>query len=129
MTQPFRRRVFYLPGYDPIPPRRYRELYHREGTKQALISGYDLHYGPRCDRTGFGWGVSGDFDGRKTETEFEVLVWSDLVQRSMGRSIAATYGQLLRTAWTYIASGALLALMRLRRSIQSLFCLHSCCWL
>lgn len=33
----------------------------------------------------------------------------------MGQSIAATYGQLCRTAWTYIGSGALFRLMRLRR--------------
>ncbi|MBV0890472.1 hypothetical protein KTN05_01230 [Paracoccus sp. Z118] len=115
MSRPFRRRVLYIPGYDPMPPRRYRELYKREGTEQARISGYSLSFGPRRDRTGFGWGVSGNFDGRATEAEFEVLVWADLVQRSMGRSIPATYGQLFRTAWAYIGSGALWRLMRLRR--------------
>lgn len=112
---PFRRRVFYIPGYDPIPPRRYRELYRREGEKQALISGYGLKLGPRRDRTGFGWGVRGDFNGQTTDTEFEVLIWADLVQGSMGRSIPATYGQMLRTGWIYIASGVLRSLMRLRR--------------
>ena len=29
------RRVFYLPGYDPFPPRRYRELYRKEGEDQS----------------------------------------------------------------------------------------------
>ncbi|WP_312528167.1 hypothetical protein [Paracoccus sp. (in: a-proteobacteria)] len=115
MNPPFRRRVLYLPGYDPIPPRRYRELYHREGRDQAAISQYSLSFGPRRDRTGFGWGVRGDFSGRRTESEFEVLLWADLVQRSMGQSVFATYGQLLRTAWIYIGSGALFSLMRLRR--------------
>ena len=33
----------------------------------------------------------------------------------MGQSILATYGQLARTAWVYIASGALFRLMRLRK--------------
>ncbi len=115
MTRPFRRRVLYIPGYDPIPPRRYRELYKREGAEQARISGYRLGFGPRRDRKGFGWGVSGDFDGARAEAEFEVLVWADIVQGSMGQSIAATYGQLCRTAWAYIGSGALFRLMRLRR--------------
>ena len=32
-----RRRVFYIPGYDPIHPRRYRELYRKEGAAQADI--------------------------------------------------------------------------------------------
>ncbi|WP_134726154.1 hypothetical protein [Paracoccus luteus] len=115
MTRPFRRRVLYIPGYDPIPPRRYRELYRREGAAQAAIAGYRLDFGPRRDRTGFGWGVSGDFPGGAAQTDIEVLVWADVVQGSMGRSIAATYGQLVRTAWAYVASGALFRLMRLRR--------------
>ena len=33
--RPFRRKVFYIPGYDPFPPRRYRELYRSEGAAQA----------------------------------------------------------------------------------------------
>ncbi|KGJ03504.1 hypothetical protein SAMN04487972_11814 [Paracoccus halophilus] len=115
MTRPFRRRILYIPGFDPIPPRRYRELYRREGTEQARISGYRLAFGPRRDRKGFGWAVSGVFGGQQTEAEFEVLVWADIVQESMGQSIPATYGQLLRTAWAYIGSGALWRLMRLRR--------------
>ncbi|KRW93427.1 hypothetical protein [Paracoccus sp. MKU1] len=115
MTRPFRRRVLYIPGYDPIPPRRYRELYKREGAEQARISGYELRFGPRRDRKGFGWGVLGDFAGRQAEAEVEVLVWADIVQGSMGQGILATYGQLFRTAWAYIGSGALFRLMRLRR--------------
>ncbi len=113
--RPFRRRVLYIPGYDPIPPRRYRELYRREGVAQAAISGYGLDFTARKDRTGFGWGVAGDFEGQRTYTEYEVLLWSDIVQTSMGRSIPATYLQLCRTAWLYIASGAFWRLTQLRR--------------
>ena len=36
------RRVFHIPGYDPIHPRRYRELYRSESAAQARISGYDI---------------------------------------------------------------------------------------
>lgn len=108
-----RRRVFYIPGYDPIPPRRYRELYRREGRRQAQVSGYHLAM-TRSRHQGFGWGVDGRFGADHTHAAFEVLVWSDLVRGSMGASIAATYGQLLRTAWAYIGSGALMRLMRLR---------------
>ncbi|MDO5622407.1 MAG: hypothetical protein Q4G24_13155 [Paracoccus sp. (in: a-proteobacteria)] len=111
-----RRRVFYIPGYDPIPPRRYRELYRREGAKQAQISGYELTFPARDDRTGFGWGAATRLPEGDAHAEFEVLVWADLVQGSMGRSIPATYAQLVRTAWAYIGSGALFRLMRLRRA-------------
>lgn len=111
-----RRMVFYIPGYDPFPPRRYRELYRSEGAAQARISGYDLALEPR--RTGApanGWRVRAVIGGQVAEAEVEVLIWSDLVQASMGGSIPSTYGQMLRTVWAYLGSGALLRLMRLRK--------------
>lgn len=110
-----RRRVFYIPGYDPIHPRRYRELYRKEGAAQAAISGYEIALKPK--RTGglYGWHVACDTAGQRVTTDVEVLVWSDIVRDSMSTSILATYGQLVRTAWEYIATGALFRLMRLRK--------------
>ncbi|MFX0541298.1 hypothetical protein ACEWPM_006140 [Roseovarius sp. S4756] len=112
-----RRRVFYIPGYDPIHPRRYRELYRKEGADQAAISGYDLTLSARKSRPGgrYGWSVAGHMEGRDVSAEVDVLVWSDIVRASMSQTIPATYMQLVRTAWAYIASGALFRLMRLRK--------------
>ncbi|KUF11374.1 hypothetical protein [Pseudoponticoccus marisrubri] len=109
------RRVFYIPGYDPIHPRRYRELYRKEGAAQADISGYEIGLKPK--RTGglYGWQVESRIDGAETRADIEVLVWSDIVRDSMSGSIPATYGQLIRTAWEYIATGALWRLMKLRK--------------
>lgn len=115
MTRPLRRRILYIPGFDPIPPRRYRELYRRESAMQAGISGYEITLGARQRRTGFGWRSTGRFPDGEGEGRFEVLVWDDLVQASMKAGIPGTYLQLLTTAWAYIGSGALLRLMRLRR--------------
>ncbi|MGV8984946.1 MAG: hypothetical protein ACOH2H_01505 [Cypionkella sp.] len=118
MTQPagpaFRRKVFYIPGYDPIHPRRYRELYRKEGGDQARITGYDLRLLPRKGGGPYGWRVETEICGR-AQAEFEVLVWSDIVRTSMQTGIPATYLQLVRTAWAYIGSGALFRLMRLRK--------------
>jgi len=111
----FRRRVFYIPGYDPIHPRRYRELYRKEGADQAALSGYALALTPKRGGGPYGWQVEGRIDGARVEAEIEVLVWSDLVRGSMSESIPATYLQLFRTAWAYIGSGALFRLMRLRK--------------
>jgi hypothetical protein len=110
----FRRHVLYIPGYDPFPPRRYRELYRTEGAAQATISGYRLAIQPRAGET-YGWRVAAEIEGRAVEAEVEVLVWSDLVKGSMGRGIAGTYAQLARTAWLYLSSGALIRLIRLRK--------------
>lgn len=110
-----RRRVFYIPGYDPIHPRRYRELYRKEGALQAEISGYDIGLSPKSGGDSYGWHVQGDIDGAQVHAEFDVLVWSDIVRDSMATSILATYLQLVRTAWIYISTGTLRRLMWLRK--------------
>ena len=108
-----RRRVFYLPGFDPFPPRRYRELYRREGGRQAAISGYALSLAP-LHEGGYGWRVETDIDGDRTEAEMSVLVWADLVQDSMRGSVLAAYGLMVRTLWIFFSTGALVAMVRLR---------------
>ncbi len=110
-----RRRVFYIPGYDPIPPRRYRELYRSESARQAEISGYEIKLTGRQDDGVYGWNVEADIGTQHSAAEIDVLLWSDLVRDSMNSSIPATYLMLARTAWTYIASGTLRRLMWLRK--------------
>jgi len=110
-----RRRVFYIPGYDPIPPRRYRELYRKEGAAQAALSDYRLTLSPKAGDGRYGWHVDAVIGGQQTHSDFEVLVWSDIVRESMDQGVLATYLLLARTAWTYIGSGALFRLMRLRK--------------
>lgn len=110
-----RRKLFYVPGYDPFPPRRYRELYRTEAARQAQISGHRIQIGPASDKGSYGWTVSAVIEGQAVETRVEVLVWSDIVRQSMGQGIVATYLQLFRTIWVYVASGALFRLMGLRK--------------
>lgn len=109
----FRRHVLYIPGYDPFPPRRYRELYRKEGAAQAELSGYDLSIRPRQGET-YGWRVTTRME-RPAEAEIEILVWSDLVKSSMERGVIGTYWLLLRSIWIYGGSGTLWQLMRLRK--------------
>ena len=110
-----KRRVFYIPGYDPIHPRRYRELYRREAARQAAISGYDIALRPRAKSRNYGWHVTGEFDGAVVETEVEVLVWSDIVKHSMGHGIFISYLRMIYTAIAYIGSGAFWRLARLQK--------------
>ena len=110
-----RRRVFYVPGYDPFPPRRYRELYRSEGASQAGISGYTLSIAAQePGMAGYGWSVLTQIDGQDTQTQVSVLVWADLVQASMQRGVLATYLLMLRTLWIFASTGALWAMIRLR---------------
>lgn len=115
MSQVRRRRVFYIPGYDPIHPRRYRELYRKEGAAQAQISDYDLTLEPKQTKGTYGWRVKGQIEGGDTTNDIEVLVWADIVRGSMDLGIVQTYILLAKTAWCYIGSGALWRLMKLRK--------------
>ncbi|WP_164658908.1 hypothetical protein [Tropicibacter sp. Alg240-R139] len=111
-----RRRVFYIPGYDPIHPRRYRELYRKEGVLQARISGYEVNLKPKTTKGGpYGWHVVSTQAEKDVAADIDVLVWSDIVRDSMSSTIPATYLQLVLTAWTYIMSGTLWRLMKLRK--------------
>ncbi|NAZ36077.1 lipase family protein [Rubellimicrobium sp. CFH 75288] len=109
-----RRRVFYIPGYDPFHPLRYRELYRAEGAKQAALSGYRLSVDRRRGG-GFGWQIRAEMEGATVRTDLEVLVWADIVRASMTGGYLATVLRLVRTAWIYAASGALPRLMGLRK--------------
>ena len=110
-----KRAVFYLPGYDPMLPRRYRELYRTEGALQAKISGYDLAIKGKTGNDNYSWSAVSDIGGKETQCEIEFLLWSDIVSDSMERSIPGTFWLLARTVWIYLRTGALLRLMRLRK--------------
>lgn len=110
-----RRRVFYIPGYDPFHPRRYRELYREESAAQVAISGYDIALGPKRPGDAHGWHVTGRIEAGETEADITVLAWSDIVRSSMAEGITATYWQLLKTVWAYVSSGVIFRLMRLRK--------------
>lgn len=110
-----RRRVFYFPGYDPVHSRKYRELYRKEAAAQARVSGYEIGLKPKQTQATYGWRVEAQMDGHAVTSDVEVMVWSDIVRNSMKNGIPATYAQLFHVAWTYIGSGALWRLMRLRK--------------
>lgn len=110
-----RRRVFYVPGYDPIHPRRYRELYRSESAEQARISGYEISQRPKVGAGPYGWHVNARIDGQATQADTEVLVWSDIVRGSMRAGIPGTYLLMIRTAWNYIVPGSFRAMFGLRK--------------
>lgn len=109
-----RRHVLYLPGYDPMVPRRYRELYRTEGLKQAQVSGYSLQIEGLTGQENYTWLAETEIDGQRTQARIEFLGWNDIVQASMSQSLLATYILMLRTAWIYLSTGTLWHLFRLR---------------
>ena len=115
MTRVARRHVLYIPGFDPVPPRAYRERYRREAARQAEFSGFVIENGKAAKGARFGWHVDAVMEGAEVAVDLEVLYWADIVKARMSGGIGATYLALVRTAWAYIGSGALWRLMRLRK--------------
>jgi len=112
-----KRKVFYIPGYDPFGPRRYRELYRVEAKRQCEISGHKIDMqGRKNGSDNYGWDVQAEIDGVKTQSSFDFLLWSDVVQDSQSRTILATFLLLFRTAWIYLSTSALRSLSKTRRT-------------
>ncbi len=109
-----KRHVFFVPGYDPIGARRYRELYRTHSVQQAEISGYEISMTGKPGRAAYSWEIDATIEGAQVQTHYEVLSWGDIVRDSMTANIAQTYLLMLKTLWLYLSSGALLQLFRLR---------------
>lgn len=108
------RHVFFVPGYDPMGARRYRELYRAHSSQQAEISGYEMDMTGRPGRAAHAWDIVASIEGARVHTQYEVLSWGDIVRDSMKANIAQTYLLMLKTLWLYLSTGALLQLFRLR---------------
>lgn len=110
-----KRHVFFIPGYDPIAPRRYRELYRREAMRQAAISGYEITVEGQKERDGYyAWDTWARIDGVETEAKIEFLTWDDIVKTSMNRSILSSFLVMIRTCWIYFSTGAFYRLVQTR---------------
>lgn len=111
-----RRKVFYVSGFDPLGPRRYRELYRKEGPEQGTISQYDLTVSrlPRSETGNYRWRAGYAAGLTMSEAEFEFLGWDDIVRHSIRPSLGHVYGLMFKTLWIYLSSGAIKAMLNLR---------------
>lgn len=110
-----RRLLFYVPGYDPDSERRYRALFVREIRRYAKTFGVPV---PRigrpvasADGNHQSWTV--ETGGGRTRTEYDLLLWSDLVRRDMERPYIV--GACLN-AWAVLNVAANGSLARLYRA-------------
>ncbi|KAG1649422.1 Cytochrome P450 4A7 [Nymphon striatum] len=107
-----KRRVFYIPGYDPIHPRRYRELFRKEGADQAKISGYKIDLKPKTGNGSYGWHASTNIDGAQTDAQVDVLPWFN--GWSVTLQVLVLYGVLGVGLFLYFAVWAVVAIYILR---------------
>ena len=112
---PFKRCVFYIPGFDPKAPRKYREIYRYEAQKQSAILNYDISIKPLFNTEFYGWSIASNIDDISSESDFFILNWADLVKENLKKSLFYQYISMLRTSWIYISTGVLFRLMQLRK--------------
>jgi hypothetical protein len=81
--------VFYCPGYDPEAATRYRRLFVTGFAQTARRFGIAREIGPvetLDDVPAQRWSVVAGKGGWRTETQYEMLCWHDLVHRDLARS-------------------------------------------
>lgn len=108
------RKVFYLPGFDPMPARKYREIYREESRRQAEISGYRINQTSAPESKGH-WHITSMIDAQQVVSDYRILEWSDIVKNEMGRGSTRLYFGLANTALIYFSTGVFFRLSMLRR--------------
>ena len=119
----WRRRVYFISGFDPNGPRRCYFLYRDEARAQADISGYRIKTSRMTYEKGapvVRWTAEMQEDGRKSEAEIHMLRWDDIARTWMRRSLPSTYLLMVRTLWFYLTTGAYGALSRISALSTSL---------
>src|SRR5437762_29891 len=111
-----KRLVLYCPGYDPMAETRYRRLI---GTGLAQLRrrfGIARNIGPlqRDDAVpSIRWGISAGKASWHTETDYEVLLWDDLVHRDFSRGWFARLPLLFGALIEALRGGVIQKLVRL----------------
>ena len=87
---PVRKRcVFFLGGYEPIPPQRQRERYIRELTRSAKVWGAQTGVGPLdlvTDIPRATWAIETRGPNWATAAEYRSLLWDDVVISDFART-------------------------------------------
>lgn len=102
---PFKRRVFYLGGFDPRGARHYHALYIQAAERLAAIGGDAIAVSPRRRTVPHfaEWDVAGP-DG-SAETRYTFLEWDDLVRRAWTRNplrLLRDAARLYRDQWRHL---------------------------
>ena len=109
------RQVFYLPGFDPRPPKTYWGLFRRESRITAERRGIGITVGEPVrsgDEISLDWDVTSDVDGAVTHLRYSLLRWDDIVRARFPRSNLRRLAEVPALWWRLWRSGYLRAFRR-----------------
>lgn len=111
----FKRKVFYLGGFDPRGVRFYHQLYREQAARYAVLTGEAVEVsgrqaGPAGAAVSAGWTVTNATAG--VETDYEYLRWEDLIGKVWIRNPLSL---ALRSARAYAGHARHMDFLRMRR--------------
>lgn len=112
-----RRHVLYMPGFDPLGPKRYHALYAEQAALQSRVNGMRIAVGLREGHTPHldHWQVEADVDGVTVHTRYEMFRWDDIVRAHWIGSQVRLWWTSLRTIAHYFRVGAAWRAIRMQR--------------
>lgn len=104
---PFKRKVFYIAGFDPRGAGHYHRLYKQHAALQSSVgeTSYDVSLRRRMTDLSHGWDVRASVGGRVAETIFEFLSWNDIVRQQWHEGISSIAQCLMEFFRHYVFSG------------------------
>ncbi|MCI4661246.1 MAG: hypothetical protein MRY63_05415 [Neomegalonema sp.] len=111
---PFRRAVFYIPGFDPRGAKRYWALYKTESRKQAKITGGAITVAnPVETKRSLRFAIEASWGSERVHTDYALLRWDDLVAAQMHSALPWRILRGLRAYASQFVSGAVPRMLRL----------------
>lgn len=97
----FKRKIFYLSGFDPRGARFYHQLYAEQAALYARASGHDIAIGKRrrLPPHSVGWTVEDRSDDAVTEHEF--LGWDDVIRTHWVKNPIGLLRHSVRAYWNF----------------------------
>jgi hypothetical protein len=104
-----KRRVHYLPGFDPRGARFYHQLYSREASLQSVLNRLHPKVGPRIKLTPHfsSWSVQSSSPFGVVSTDYQFMGWDDLVRLHWPANTAPLLAQCLPMYSDYLRSGSI----------------------
>lgn len=106
-TQPFRRQVFFISGFDPRGALFLHKNTVTETEKWSEVSGHTVKTGPRKNigKLVRRWIIGADLPDGRAETNFDFLQWDDIIRQHWDKRNWLVYLQSIAGLWTLFLEG------------------------
>ena len=106
-TQPFRRQVFFISGFDPRGALFLHKNTVTETEKWSEISGHPVKTGPRKNigKLVRRWMIDADLPDGRAQTSFDFLQWDDIIRQHWDKRNWLVYLQSIAGLWRLFLDG------------------------